>query len=217
MEEASLQSTPTIKIEDDLLEWVDDGVPRRRVQIVEDGDVTFRIKQNPTYNMGFVETDFLVCSKVMSRASPKLNTLLQEIKGNPEPRILRFSEEGDFESVSLLLNAAHSQFARVPMQLTRVGDLSYVLSFADAYELTYLLQPWLSNWLHSPEQLFDPSQVTQNEALYISWLLGYGEHFDKIAMDVIIEGKPVDGRLVGTNEEEIEFDFPGEQPGEFSK
>ncbi|KAK4445602.1 hypothetical protein QBC34DRAFT_163646 [Podospora aff. communis PSN243] len=114
------------------------------IHIDKDGDLTLIISQN--------EQEFTVCSKALSQATPVFKVMLYGNFNEAKPAdasipwIVRLPDD-DAEAATLLLNATHSNFDRMPKKVN-AGNLHQALIFADKYDLTRYLDPWMHKWMN---------------------------------------------------------------------
>ena len=116
-----------------------------------DGDLTLIVGLPGTP----MSSRFLVCSRTLSRASPVFKAMLygsfkEAFPDDPKNWVVTLPEDNPGDAM-ILLDIIHSRFGQIPSQLGQ-GSLSldklyHILVFADKYDMTQLLRPWLQDWI----------------------------------------------------------------------
>ena len=143
------------------------------------GDLTLLVK------VGNKRKSFIVSSKVMCLASPIWRAMLDP-KGHfkeasPDNKEITF-EDDDLEALQLLLDISHMRYLKIPTSLKYNGLLNLTI-LCDKYDTVTLVRPWLPKWLPGLKHLAD--HPGYEEWLFIAWVLGDAETFERIASRLV--------------------------------
>ncbi|KAI1637797.1 hypothetical protein F4809DRAFT_603385 [Biscogniauxia mediterranea] len=177
----------------------------KMVVLDPDGDLSFLVGQNqPNASWGLKAEGpiiFVVCSRTVSRASPVWKTLLyggfaeskRPITSNSSEWLVELPEDNP-KAMSTILNIIHSRFENLPRISDSISlvDLYQLTVLTDKYDLTTVLRPWATSWMHS---LHDSNDYWANfllpganlrRHLWIAWELGDLDHLRKTAKEMIL-------------------------------
>ncbi|KAL8405015.1 hypothetical protein RB594_009773 [Gaeumannomyces avenae] len=128
---------------------------------------------------------FFVCSEPLSRVSPVLKALVQELMGDRVPptsdRMPPTSEptielaEDSPESVRIILNIAHGRPQKVPQRM-KPEALYRLCKFIHKYEIGDILEPWAACWCarlaERPQAWVPQTCEFYAKVVWIGWVLG---------------------------------------------
>jgi hypothetical protein len=141
------------------------------ISMDDDGDLTLVIGSDEN------KSTFLVCSRTLSRSTPVFKAMLYGPFG--DSRFANASAESwtvelpdDLPApATILFNIVHGRFKELPANFDTVHPLYEVLAFADKYDMTMLLAPWLQAWVSSTSPL--QNQIVGHGPFgALLWLLG---------------------------------------------
>jgi len=118
----------------------------------EEGDLTLLIGPDIDGNK---PTSFLVCSRSVARASQSFKAMLdhrfpksQTASPVTEARVIKLPNDCPV-AAKVILNIIHGRIAAVPNTLPSLSALHCVMVFAEKWDTTALVLPWVQHWLSS--------------------------------------------------------------------
>lgn len=118
------------------------------IAVDEDGDLSLKVGPDTD------NTTFLVCSRTLSRSSPVFKAMLygsfrESRPADPgaSPWVVELPDDNHLPA-EILLNIIHGRFDFTPKVMT-IDTLYEILAFADKYDMTSRLNPWMQAWVSS--------------------------------------------------------------------
>jgi hypothetical protein len=171
------------------------------IMVDDDGDLRLVV--------GVDRRGFVVCSRSVARASRVFKRMLsggfRESRQATEtlaPWVVELPED-DPKAAEPLLCIAHSRFDTIPATLTPL-ELHSLLVFAEKYDMTKLMRPWVQAWMPQPEDWQD-SSADYGTMIGIAWGLGIQDAFLDVTKRMVVEYRVgADGQLVDDNQIPVE-------------
>jgi len=178
-----------------------------------DGDGDLQVLVGPE------KRNFLVCSKVLARASPVFKAMLfggfRESKPTDGTPWIVTLPEDNFEAAEILFNVAHAQFDRLPSTNLDLRVFYGTLLFADKYDMRRHL-PWIRPLPPPLSQIQDFSD--NGIAIAVFREIGDEESFLNVLKRLCLgcrvneDGQLIDpgGRVVDLSKQFVPSDLTGE-------
>lgn len=136
------------------------------------------------------QSEFLVCSRTMARASPVFDCMLygpyvEAAHNDSVDWIVRLPDDKPFP-FQVFLNIAHANFAMIPKVLS-VDNLYDLAALTNYYDATPLLSPWIEGWLASTSEIIRDGNISLPRMLWVSWEFGCKENFGTVARRILME------------------------------
>lgn len=158
---------------------------------------------------GECQKTVVVSSKALSLASPVWRAMLHPRNGVWKESLvdaeISFADD-DPEACMTLLYITHFQFSKLPQFM----DFHQILNIAilcDKYDTVSLVRPWLDKW--QAKSLASAGKPGYEKYLFIAWVVGNAELFNKIANRLVHElSVGEQGQCVNSLGEAIENNMP---------